>query len=1244
MASLSQMDLLHLYHNDQVVRYGPYGGSKETSPVSGGGGMNNYTHCTVSASLHSFHLQRETAILDSYERYDGTGKIYLEKVDAQKEMEFGIIFEAVHQHGGCLEVSEQSDSWQNAPEDEKRADSAFEVQFRVKSISGNSLASNTCEISPGDVLISINGRRSEVFKSKEELNEFIRTCERKLEMEVKYHVPKQVKYSNENTRIKSVEILLDRDSYGYGIVVRGGFNEETQKCRPITVTYIRQNSPVDQEGTIRPGDRIVAVNGIDLSHSSVPEVNDLLIESGQQALLRVEYDCSIIESVKNAQGALLVELGPTAYHKLGLSLTSFPSPYTGNIVLIDAITPASVADRCGALHVGDQILSVNGVEVSNLPISEIISLISMTSQQSQLNKLQKQQSIMTSFDHVTGLPNGMMMPMEELHVNNGQHEGDQVTRIEILPSRYARKWNGIMSSSTTGTSLSSAAGTTSVTGSTRNTPRHLASSAVTTPNFPLKRPSIGGGGGGILSRSMHAAPGHTSSNSRSLPPPSSWNRNRLLGSGVVGGVNGASGAPLPCGSMSSLASTVSSLSLPFLISRHESASVHINAQNHPSGAFGFSLYSWECLPSEPLRQYPVIDFVEPEGPAQLTGLLHVGDRVVAINERATLGMTLKDINQVLKESMGVVTLRTQFDVAETVVPSSGCFTVKLAKSGNRIGFRLYSSPYRRVGECPIILEVIGGSVAHRTGTICPGDRLLTINGISLADKTVDEAYNIMRSTNEPVVMLGLEKDDEFSDHGPNSHNMYSVELRPNSGRLGITLSGSEEPFDPIVIAAIETGSVADRIDVLHVNDQLVEICGCSLRGKTVKDAVAMLQNAKGTVQLKICRKFDRNSISGQSQLAESGFSSLRSQDSTGVGSSLGGANHGMAPAPPPRAPTSGEQDNESLQSGGSGSSVVSSPNETPRRRGRGRSKASEFSNNHSHHHHPHLPEPIVVNGNLIPPERLSNGSHDSALFAPPHPAPKMTSSHSTYSHSSSFGATTPLMNSRDQQSDKYMTNNPPTSHSSLGKPNRVSIATSSVTYRMSSEDKSRSRSYDNSDVATNDDSNQSMFSPEVVRISLQKSAKFRDFGFSVSNGDERPGIFINSIRPGGLAQSCGLKPMDKVLQINDMKLPDNVVCENVVPLIANSGPRVDIVVERRLSSPKTMTAQFPFPSSTKTSPIDSKSKTLPPSTNDSGSLKSSGDFLGNISALKSAIPDIATTVGNQFYDKLNPNKTNSSVK
>ena len=112
------------------------------------------------------------------------------------------------------------------------------------------------------------------------------------------------------------------------------------------------------------------------------------------------------------------------------------------------------------------------------------------------------------------------------------------------------------------------------------------------------------------------------------------------------------------------------------------------APNHPSG-FGFTLYNFDGYPNEPLKSYPVIDYVEPDGPAERTGLIHVGDRITAVNERNTLNMTLKEINQLLKESPLQVALRIQFDVAETVVPSTGCFTMKLAKCGNRIGFRLY---------------------------------------------------------------------------------------------------------------------------------------------------------------------------------------------------------------------------------------------------------------------------------------------------------------------------------------------------------------------------------------------------------------------------------------------------------------------------------------------------------------------------------------------------------------------------
>ena len=37
--------------------------------------------------------------------------------------------------------------------------------------------------------------------------------------------------------------------------------------------------------------------------------------------------------------------------------------------------------------------------------------------------------------------------------------------------------------------------------------------------------------------------------------------------------------------------------------------------------------------------------------------------------------------------------------------------------------------------------------------------------------------------------------------------VYTVELLRNGGALGITISGSEEPFDPIFIAGLAQGEI-----------------------------------------------------------------------------------------------------------------------------------------------------------------------------------------------------------------------------------------------------------------------------------------------------------------------------------------------------------------------------------------------------------------------------------------------------
>lgn len=40
--------------------------------------------------------------------------------------------------------------------------------------------------------------------------------------------------------------------------------------------------------------------------------------------------------------------------------------------------------------------------------------------------------------------------------------------------------------------------------------------------------------------------------------------------------------------------------------------------------------------------------------------------------------------------------------------------------------------------------------------------------------------------------------------------IYTVELQRYGGPLGITISGTEEPFDPIIISSLSKGGLAER--------------------------------------------------------------------------------------------------------------------------------------------------------------------------------------------------------------------------------------------------------------------------------------------------------------------------------------------------------------------------------------------------------------------------------------------------
>lgn len=83
--------------------------------------------------------------------------------------------------------------------------------------------------------------------------------------------------------------------------------------------------------------------------------------------LTIEYDVSIMESVKYATGPLLVEIDRNINEDLGLILSNCCRYSNEDImtagIYIENIVAGSMADRCGALNIGDQLLAVDDVSL-----------------------------------------------------------------------------------------------------------------------------------------------------------------------------------------------------------------------------------------------------------------------------------------------------------------------------------------------------------------------------------------------------------------------------------------------------------------------------------------------------------------------------------------------------------------------------------------------------------------------------------------------------------------------------------------------------------------------------------------------------------------------------------------------------------------------------------------------------------------------------------------------------------------
>ena len=240
------------------------------------------------------------------------------------------------------------------------------------------------------------------------------------------------------------------------------------------------------------------------------------------------------------------------------------------------------------------------------------------------------------------------------------------------------------------------------------------------------------------------------------------------------------------------------------------------------------------------------------------GCIQPGDRILRINQQSTAGMTLDQVVDWMRESKPRMNLDVEFDVADCVVPASGVYWLKLVKpAGCASSFGISFHPADVKGERPgdgslPVIGVLPGSVAHRTGSVRPGDRLLAINNNRVESMSMEEVVQSLH--HEQIVRLKLDRSGpmatDMAGHLP-CGLVYTVELVRHGGPLGITISGTENPNDPITISALTDGGLAERTGALHIGDRLLAINGRPLQGKLLAEAIEILQNSGDVVTLKI---------------------------------------------------------------------------------------------------------------------------------------------------------------------------------------------------------------------------------------------------------------------------------------------------------------------------------------------------------------------------------------------------------
>ncbi|KAK1889826.1 Multiple PDZ domain protein [Dissostichus eleginoides] len=316
------------------------------------------------------------------------------------------------------------------------------------------------------------------------------------------------------------------------------------------------------------------------------------------------------------------------------------------------------------------------------------------------------------------------------------------------------------------------------------------------------------------------------------------------------------------------------------------------------------------------------------------GCMRPGDKLLTVNGESVLGYTVEQVNSLLRTSKGPVKLTFSSlpstsedgDCSDGILPgfpsmhSIAATTLSQPEADAVMSPSRSSTPTTLTCDpttCPIIpgcettidifkgrtglgLSIVGGcdtllgaiiihevyeeGAASKDGRLWAGDQILEVNGIDLRVASHDEAINVLRQTPQRVRLVVFRDEAQYKEE--DLWDSFSVELHKQPGQgLGLSIVGRRNDTG-VFVSDIVKGGLVDTDGRLMQGDQILSVNGEDVRTSTQEAMAALLKCCVGPINMEVGRFkagpfHSERRLSQSSQMSENGSTRLVSQADNG---------------------------------------------------------------------------------------------------------------------------------------------------------------------------------------------------------------------------------------------------------------------------------------------------------------------------------------------------------------------------